>query len=72
MGQFDENGKPNEWPPRNVIAHWAALVPGVPAGKYDLRARTIDRNGVAQPMPRPFQKSGGNRILSVPIRVFGS
>ena len=60
--QTDAQGKPLSWPLPNTITHWAALIPAVAPGKYQLRCRTIDRNGIAQPMPRPFQKSGGNAI----------
>jgi hypothetical protein len=63
--QFDEDGNPREWPLRNTIAHWANLLPAVPAGEYELRCRAVDANGIAQPMPRPFQKSGGNAIQMV-------
>jgi hypothetical protein len=38
-------------------------------GEYDLRCRTIDANGIAQPMPRPFPKSGNNTIQAVKIVV---
>lgn len=55
-------GRPREWPLRYTIAHWAALAAGLPAGKYDLRCRTIDARGQAQPLPRPFGKSGRNAI----------
>jgi DMSO/TMAO reductase YedYZ molybdopterin-dependent catalytic subunit len=55
---FDEDGKPKQWPLRLGKAHWAALLPGLPAGEYTLRCRTIDAKGHAQPMPRPFSKSG--------------
>ncbi|MCP4451429.1 MAG: hypothetical protein GY809_08210, partial [Planctomycetes bacterium] len=62
-GQFDHTGgKPLQWPLPNSIVHWAGLIHADQPGKYDLRCRTIDRNGVAQPMPRPFPKSGNNRI----------
>lgn len=67
--QFGDDGKPKQWPLRDTLAHWAAILPGLPAGKYDLRCRTIDANGVAQPMPRPFQKSGANAIQRVSITV---
>jgi len=60
-------GKPYEWPIRNTIAHWAALIKADSPGTYDLRCRTIDANGNAQPMPRPFPKSGNNRIQSVQV-----
>jgi hypothetical protein len=58
-------GKPHKWPMRNAFAHWATLVRAPRPGRYDLRCRTIDSNGVAQPMPRPFPKSGHNAIQKV-------
>jgi hypothetical protein len=80
--QFDAAGKPLRWPIPNSIVHWAAVLKpprplapqgGKPAtrtaGKYDLRCRTIDANGIAQPMPRPFPKSGHNAIQKVQIVV---
>ncbi len=54
---------------RNTIAHWAVLLRIERPGKYDLRCRTIDANGIAQPMPRPFPKSGHNAIQQVQITV---
>jgi DMSO/TMAO reductase YedYZ molybdopterin-dependent catalytic subunit len=60
-------GKPLAWPLRNTIVHWAALLADVPPGKYQLRCRTIDASGAAQPMPRPFPKSGNNAIQQVPL-----
>ncbi|MFQ5810688.1 MAG: molybdopterin-dependent oxidoreductase [Armatimonadota bacterium] len=65
------SGKPAAWPMRFTLAHWAILLPGVPAGTYDLRCRTIDAAGHAQPMPRPFRKSGRNAIQRVTVRVDG-
>jgi hypothetical protein len=38
-------------------------------GQYHLRCRTIDANGAAQPMPRPFPKSGNNAIQQVALDV---
>jgi len=38
-------------------------------GRYDLRCRTIDTNGIAQTMPRPFPESGNNIIQRVQIVV---
>ncbi|MBM4091197.1 MAG: hypothetical protein FJ276_17510, partial [Planctomycetes bacterium] len=70
--QFDsETGRPLTWPLRDTIVHWAVLAPGVPAGKYVVRCRTLDVNGIAQPMPRPFPKSGANGIQSEPLIVEG-
>ena len=68
--QFDtSSGKPNHWPIPNSIVHWAALLKVEKPGEYDLRCRTIDANGYAQPMPRPFPKSGNNTIRRVKITV---
>ena len=64
-----ETGKPLHWPLRLSMIHWAALLPGLPAGEYTLRSRTIDEKGQAQPLPRPFKKSGRNAIESLPIVV---
>ena len=69
MGIDARTGKPAAWPMRYSIVHWGALLTNVPAGKYDLRCRTIDANGIAQPLPRPFLKAGGNRIQSTPLTV---
>ena len=61
--QFDpETGKPFSWPITNTIVHWAALTQINLAGDFEIRCRTIDANGIAQPMPRPFGRSGYNRI----------
>jgi DMSO/TMAO reductase YedYZ molybdopterin-dependent catalytic subunit len=66
---FDKAGRPRTWPLRLCKAHWAALLPGLPAGSYTLRCRTIDAKGHAQPMPRPFRKSGHCAIEAVKITV---
>ena len=62
-------GQPLTWPMRLTRIHWAAVLPGLPAGEYTLRSRTIDAKGVAQPLPRPFQKSGHSAIEPVNISV---
>jgi DMSO/TMAO reductase YedYZ molybdopterin-dependent catalytic subunit len=67
--QFDAAGKPLRWPLPNTIVHWAAVLKPPDSGKYDLRCRTIDANGIIQPMPRPFPKSGHNAIQKVQIVV---
>jgi hypothetical protein len=41
----------------------------LPAGEYTLRSRTVDDKGIAQPLPRPFRKSGHAEIEKVTIRV---
>lgn len=67
MGSADST--PLHWPIRFTIVHWAALIPGLPAGNYDLCCRTIDDNGIAQPMPRPFARTGYNTIHRVTLAV---
>lgn len=66
---FDEKGRPRTWPMRLAKAHWAALLPARKAGVYTLRCRTIDERGQAQPMPRPFKKSGRAEIEAVKLVV---
>ena len=59
---FDETGRPRAWPMRLGKVHWVARIEGLPAGEYALRSRTVDEKGHAQPMPRPFRKSGHAEI----------
>jgi DMSO/TMAO reductase YedYZ molybdopterin-dependent catalytic subunit len=66
-----QTGKPLTWPIRDTIVHWATLLTDLPAGIHTLRCRTVDANGVAQPMPRPFPKSGANQIESRSLTVKG-
>lgn len=66
---FDATGTPQSWPMLLTNAHWAIVLPGVPAGEYTIRCRSIDRNGIAQPLPRPFRKSGHAAIEAVGISV---
>ncbi len=66
---FDANGKPRTWPLRLTNAHWAAVLPALPTGEHTLRSRTIDEKGSAQPLPRPFKKSGHAAIESVEVAV---
>jgi DMSO/TMAO reductase YedYZ molybdopterin-dependent catalytic subunit len=64
-------GRPRVWPLRLCKVHWAALLPGLPAGEYTLRCRSIDAKGQPQPLPRPFRKSGHSAIEAVKISVKG-
>jgi DMSO/TMAO reductase YedYZ molybdopterin-dependent catalytic subunit len=66
---FDASGTPKTWPLRLTKAHWAAVLPGLSQGEYTFRCRTIDEKGHAQPMPRPFRKSGFAAIESITITV---
>ena len=65
------DGRPYQWPMRNTVVHWAALIEGIAPGRYHLRCRTIDANDIAQPMPRPFPKSGNNAIHKMELVVEG-
>ena len=66
---FDRAGQPKTWPMKLAKAHWAILLPGLPEGEYTLRCRSIDAKGKAQPMPRPFKKSGRAAIEAVKLSV---
>lgn len=68
---FDAAGRPHTWPLRLSNAHWAAVLPGVPAGQYTFRCRGVDDQGHAQPLPRPFRKSGHAAIEGVSVTVQG-
>lgn len=59
---FDEHGRPKEWPLPYSYALWNVTLRNLEPGSYELRVRTVDRNGFAQPEPRPYQKSGRNGI----------
>jgi DMSO/TMAO reductase YedYZ molybdopterin-dependent catalytic subunit len=68
--QFDPNtSQPRNWPMRYTLAHWSAQLTAPVPGKYRLRCRTIDANGLAQPMPRPFPRSGKNTLHEVMLTV---
>jgi DMSO/TMAO reductase YedYZ molybdopterin-dependent catalytic subunit len=66
--QFDGQA-PRAWPPRYTVVHWAAELQPPAPGAYDLRCRSVDLNGIAQPMPRPFAKGGRAEIQTVPLEV---
>lgn len=69
-GQIDPaNGAPVRWPMPYTIVHWAALLPGLPPGSYNLCCRTIDGNGIAQPLPRPLPRTGLNSIQRVTLAI---
>ncbi|MBX9624227.1 MAG: molybdopterin-dependent oxidoreductase [Gemmataceae bacterium] len=64
---FGPDGKPKDWPLRYSIAHWSLRLADLPPGRYELRVRTVDKNGFAQPEPRPGQRSGKNLV---PCKLF--
>jgi DMSO/TMAO reductase YedYZ molybdopterin-dependent catalytic subunit len=59
---FDpQSGQPKEWPLRYTVAFWTLTLKVPKSGNYQLRARTVDLNGFAQPQPRP-QQTGSTAI----------
>jgi DMSO/TMAO reductase YedYZ molybdopterin-dependent catalytic subunit len=67
---FDpKTGKPKGWPLLFSMVPWTARLDGLAPGTYELRARTVDWNGFAQPEPRSYQKSGMNRISCLTLVV---
>lgn len=62
-------GRPLEWPLRYTICHWAVTLPGLEAGNYDVCCRTIDRNGITQPLPRTLPRTGYNALHVVNLVV---
>ncbi len=69
FGFNSDTGQPSTWPIRCSMVHWAASLPGLAPGEYTFRCRTIDEHGIAQPLPRPFRKSGHAAIEQLSIRV---
>ena len=60
---FDpKTGQPKDWPLLYSTVSWTARREGLAPGTYEFRARTVDRNGFAQPEPRPYLKSGRNPV----------
>lgn len=58
------DGVPLRWPLPYSYTPWSATIPttGLARGSYELRARSVDVNGNAQPEPRPLPKNGQNTI----------
>jgi DMSO/TMAO reductase YedYZ molybdopterin-dependent catalytic subunit len=60
---FDpRTGKPKSWPLPYSTVPFSVTIAGLRPGAYELWVRAVDLNGFAQPEPRPYQKSGMNRI----------
>lgn len=62
LGFDRSSGKPLSWPLRYSMVGFSTTLRGLKPGKYEVRARTVDMNGFAQPEPRSIQKSGKNGI----------
>lgn len=69
---FDpQTGKPKDWPMRYTVARWSLTLKDMKPGRYELRVRTVDGNGFAQPEPRPQQATGRNAVQCKLIEVKG-
>ena len=68
-GGFGPDGQPKEWPMRYSVAFWSVKLDGLKPGKYELRVRSVDKNGFAQPEPRDGKRSGKNQVPVKPIAV---
>lgn len=65
---FDQaTGEPLTWPLRYSMVGFSTVLRDLKPGKYEVRARTVDLNGFAQPEPRSIQQSGKNDIQ---VRAF--
>ncbi len=62
MGFDPATGRPKQWPLPYSTVGWTAAIEGLRPGSYEVRARSVDLNGYAQPEPRPYQKSGRNEV----------
>ncbi len=62
LGFDPKTGQPATWPLRYSMISWSATLRDLQPGKYEFRARAVDRNGFAQPEPRPIAKAGKNAV----------
>jgi DMSO/TMAO reductase YedYZ molybdopterin-dependent catalytic subunit len=69
FGLDPATGAPITWPIPGYCAFWGAVIRGLKPGKYKIYARAINRNGDAQPLPRPFDNSGVSRLPSATVEI---
>ena len=48
---------------------WFATLKDLEPGAYEFRVRAVDRNGFAQPEPRPLTKTGRNSVSTSRFEV---
>jgi len=69
---FDpRSGTPREWPLRYAVGTWSVTLRDLRPGSYELRVRSVDANGHAQPEPRPQRTSGAAAITCKLFTVRG-
>jgi hypothetical protein len=61
---IDEAGVPKKFPLPFSYTSWTTDIKtqGLAPGHYEIRARSVDEAGNAQPEPRPYRKNGRNTI----------
>ncbi len=64
LGFDPKTGTPLSWPLRYGMAAWNSTYENLTPGFYRIYARSVDRNGFAQPEPRSIKKSGKNMLQS--------
>ena len=52
-----------------VFAGWSVSIAGLAPGFYEIRARSVDAAGNAQPEPRAYHKNGRNGIGTRRVQV---
>ena len=62
-------GRPQVWPLPFSWANWSIRLEGLQPGAYELRVRTVDLNGYAQPEPRPNPQSGNVEVPCMTIML---
>ena len=63
------DGAPEQWPLPFSYSSWSVEIAGLARGHYEIRARSVDVAGNAQPEPRPAHKNGRNAIGCRHVRV---
>jgi DMSO/TMAO reductase YedYZ molybdopterin-dependent catalytic subunit len=62
-------GQPQIWPLPYSWVPWTIRLVGLKPGAYELRVRTVDLNGFAQPEPRPNPQSGNAEVPCLTLMV---
>jgi hypothetical protein len=69
---FDpRSGRPRDWPLRYTVATWSVTLRDLRPGNYEVRVRSVDLNGNAQPEPRPQRPTGAAAIPCKLVTVRG-